>query len=347
MRWEYWPIWFFYIPVVLYALWLSIKYRGLTLFSIANPKMTFGGIFGDDKASSLEAIKDTLHSNVPVSVLLTGDKQRQITQALDYAKKKGFPFVLKPNLGCRGQGVSIVNDPQQLHSYYHSTEQQDILLQEYVEGLEFGIFYIRSPEAESGSLFSIAEKTFPVIKGDGISGIEQLILTNPQLLPMASYYLKKHQHQLSRVLPKGEKLTLVDIGSHCRGAIFIEANHLMSEPLRLQIDNICKSLPEFYFGRLDIRVSDLTTLMKGQGIKVLEVNGVTSEAAHIYDSKNSVFKAYKVMFEQWELAYKVGSVNRARGYKPYTLRAIVGRLFKGYTDKKSKDVKSKKCHLDY
>ena len=44
VRWEFWPMWAFYAPVVVYALLLGLHYRGLTLFTLANPGMPHAGI---------------------------------------------------------------------------------------------------------------------------------------------------------------------------------------------------------------------------------------------------------------------------------------------------------------
>jgi hypothetical protein len=57
-------------------------------------------------------------------------------------------------------------------------------------------------------------------------------------------------------------------------------------------------------------------------MKIVELNGVTSEATHIYDPKFSLFDAYRVLFQQWRIAFEIGDLNRARGIRP----ASVGDL---------------------
>jgi hypothetical protein len=59
---------------------------------------------------------------------------------------------------------------------------------------------------------------------------------------------------------------------------------------------------------------------------VLELNGVTSEATHIYDPKNSLFTAYKVLFSQWRIAFEIGEQNRRRNFAPTSLWALAGLL---------------------
>jgi len=63
--------------------------------------------------------------------------------------------------------------------------------------------------------------------------------------------------------------------------------------------------------------------MAGRYIKVIELNGVTSEATHIYDPKMSLIDAYRVLFEQWRIAFEIGDRNRARGVRPIVIRELV------------------------
>ena len=63
--------------------------------------------------------------------------------------------------------------------------------------------------------------------------------------------------------------------------------------------------------------------MAGRNLKIVELNGVSSEATHIYDPKLSLFQAYRILFEQWEIAFEIGSENRARGCKPATVDELI------------------------
>jgi hypothetical protein len=47
----------------------------------------------------------------------------------------------------------------------------------------------------------------------------------------------------------------------------------------------------FYFGRFDIRTPSLDDFQAGQNFKIVELNGVTSEATSIYDPCNSLLQA--------------------------------------------------------
>ena len=52
-RWEFWPPWLAYLPVVPYILYLGVKHRSLTLFTAANPGIPSGGFAGESKSAIL------------------------------------------------------------------------------------------------------------------------------------------------------------------------------------------------------------------------------------------------------------------------------------------------------
>lgn len=52
----------------------------------------------------------------------------------------------------------------------------------------------------------------------------------------------------------------------------------------------------------------------------IELNGATSEATSIYDEKTSIWQAYRTLYRQWELVYRIGAMNRdggAAGISPW------------------------------
>jgi hypothetical protein len=114
----------------------------------------------------------------------------------------------------------------------------------------------------------------------------------------------------------GQSVQLVEIGTHCRGSIFLDGIDTLTPALEEVIDRIAQGFDGFFFGRFDIRVPSRQDFMAGRNMKIVELNGVTSEATHIYDPKLSLFDAYRVLFEQWRIAFEIGDFNRARGMRP-------------------------------
>ncbi|HET9530021.1 MAG TPA: carboxylate--amine ligase, partial [Blastocatellia bacterium] len=96
--------------------------------------------------------------------------------------------------------------------------------------------------------------------------------------------------------------------------------------LERAIDEISRGFEGFYFGRYDIRTPSIEAFKQGRDFKVIELNGVTSEATSIYDPKNSLFAAYRVLFEQWRIAFEIGAANRARGTPATSIRELAKML---------------------
>jgi hypothetical protein len=116
---------------------------------------------------------------------------------------------------------------------------------------------------------------------------------------------------------------LVELGTHCRGAIFLNGGWVKTAQLEKAFDDISKGFEGFYFGRFDVRTPSIDEFKQGRNFKIIELNGVTSEATHIYDPQNSLLAAYRVLFEQWRLAFEIGAENRQRGVEPTSIRTLV------------------------
>jgi hypothetical protein len=54
------------------------------------------------------------------------------------------------------------------------------------------------------------------------------------------------------------------------------------------------------------------------------LNGAASEATNIYDSRNSLWSAYRTLYRQWKLVYAIGRANKDRGHKPSTVLSVIG-----------------------
>ncbi len=314
-RWEFWPPYLFYPPVVVYIAYLGIRFRSWTLFTAANPAIPAGGFVGESKHEILKRLKNAAPW-LPCSTLLACRVSAQrVAEAEEFMRSHGlqFPVVLKPDAGQRGSGVAIVRSSQQLCEYLaHACFP--VILQEYLPGEEYGVFYYRYPGSERGRVFSVTEKLMPILLGDGESTLEELILADDRAVCMSDFYLRNNAERIQEVPAAGERVQLVEIGTHCRGAIFLEGHDTTTPALEEVISRIALTFDGFFFGRFDIRVPSRQDLMAGRNLKIVELNGVTSEATHIYDPKFSLFDAYRVLFQQWRIAFEIGDLNRARAF---------------------------------
>lgn len=111
-------------------------------------------------------------------------------------------------------------------------------------------------------------------------------------------------------------MRLAFAGSHSRGAIFRNGNHLITQAMEERFEEIANRIPEFYFGRFDIRFSEFSDLQAGRGFTIVEANGAGAESTHIWDRNTSLRKAYSDLFLQYRLLFQIGAENRRRGFKP-------------------------------
>ncbi len=323
-RWEFWSPLVFYPPVFLYIIRLSIKYRSLTLFTSVNPAMFGSGFVGESKAEILYAIKSknfiAQFKLIPSEI----NHSERIATAHEFMSENSFsfPIVLKPDKGERGAGVAIIKTEKDLEDYLAQNKGETII-QEYIAGKEYGVFYYRYPTSAKGKIFAITDKRFPALTGDGRATLEELILQDDRAVCMAKTYCNLHREKLYNVPANGEQIQLVELGTHCRGAVFLDGGEIKTDALENAIDELSKSYEGFYFGRYDIRTPSLADFKKGKNFKVVELNGVTSEATNIYDPKNSLFTAYKILFEQWRIAFEIGAQNRKRGIEPLPVLGVL------------------------
>jgi membrane protein DedA with SNARE-associated domain len=326
-RWEFWPAWLAYVPVVPYILFLGMKHRCLTLFTAANPGIPSGGFVGESKSAILARLP-----RVPDFTLLppamSAEARFQAMAAFMRVRGLAYPVVLKPDVGERGSGVLIVRGDHDARTYLASSNAA-VIVQRYVPGLEFGVFYYRYPGAHEGRILSITEKRFPAVIGDGSSMVADLVLRDERAVCLADLYLRRLAPH--RVPAAGEPVPLAELGTHCRGAIFLNGARLETEALRAAVDAVARTHPGFCSGRFDVRSPSIGDFKAGR-FEVLELNGVTGEATHIYDPSVSLVEAYRVLFRQWRIAFEIGERNRRAGAEPMRLRdllALVRNRFQG------------------
>lgn len=324
-RWEFWPAWLFYPPVGLYCLWLAGKYRGLTLPTAANPGIFSGGMVGESKIATLRELMSASPEFTADAELLTGlTPAERLASLREICLRRNlpYPFILKPDMGQRGAGIKLIRDEVQAASYLAQTNAP-LLVQRYAEGpYEAGVFYYRFPGTQRGEIFAITEKIFPVITGDGRSTIADLIWQNPRARLIADIYLTRLGDRRNEVPPMGQEIKLVEAGNHCQGCIFQNGSHFCTPALMERIDAISQGISGFNIGRYDIRFSSVDDLMAGRNFKIVELNGAASEATSIYDSRNSLWSAYRTLFKQWDLVFAIGAANQRLGHTPTPLPLI-------------------------
>ena len=178
----------------------------------------------------------------------------------------------------------------------------------------FSIFGCPAPRA--ARFFQSPGNALPTVRGDGVNTLESLVLSDERAVCLARAYAHQLGARWYEILPAGGCLRLTELGSHCRGAIFLDGAALLTAPLEAAIEHVSQSFQGFYFGRYDLRAASVEAFQQGR-FKIIELNGVTAEATHIYDPRYRVWQAYRVLFAQWRLAFAIGQANEQRGARVY------------------------------
>lgn len=307
-HWEYWPFGLVYFPVYFYWVWLMLKSRSAFFFNTANPLIKNGGFLMESKKEIYDFIPPLLY---PKTVLIKKEERQQVTTKIN-AAALSFPLVAKPDIGMKGLGVAVVKNREELQAYSNQS-RVDFLVQDFIPyENEVGIFYVRMPNESKGKITGIVGKKFLSVEGNGISTIEELLLKNKRALLQWQALKEAYGATLQNVLKPGETFTLVPYGNHARGAKFIDLSHIIDEGLSVVIDNIAQTVPEFYYGRLDVRFHSWEELREGKAFSIIELNGAGSEPTHIYDPRHSIFFAWKEIIRHLNLLYRISKQNKQR-----------------------------------
>ncbi|QOJ14235.1 MAG: VTT domain-containing protein [Planctomycetia bacterium] len=314
-RHEFWPAWVFYLPLLPWIAWLAVRHRGLMTPTAANPGIARGGgIVGESKWEILSRLP--AEWVVPGALLRSDGGAGRADELASIMDERGwsFPLILKPDVGQRGAGVRLVRDLDAAQRVLANAAVA-MIAQVYHPGPhEAGIFYVRRPSAARGRVFSVTDKEFPEVAGDGERTLEALIRAHPRYRLQAKTYLARLGVRAGERPAVGERVRLAVAGNHCQGTLFRDGSHLVTPALENRIDSIAREFDGFFFGRFDVRYADADELRAGRGFAVIELNGVTSESTNLYDPSWPVWRAYAVLFAQWHELYAVGAENRRRGH---------------------------------
>lgn len=312
LRWEFWPAWAIYVPLIPYIAYLALRYRGITTCTLANPGIPLGGLVGESKWDILRLLPR--NAIVPTTLIEPGPIGTRIAalEATLRDQRWSWPIILKPDVGERGTGVSLVRNQREARIYLQQ-QPAAVLAQSYHPGpYEAGVFYIRMPGESAGRIFSITDKRFPAVTGDGRSPLRTLIWRHPRYRVQANVFLNRLANEADHVPPKGVQVNLGFMGNHCRGSMFLDGAALITPELTAAINAIATNAPGFHFGRFDIRYSNVEAFKAGRDFRIVELNGVLSESTNIYDPSMSFFRAQAVLRRQWRWAYRIGHATRTR-----------------------------------
>ena len=320
------PKWLICVPLVLQWLWLSLRHWSTTLPSAANPFITAGGLVGEGKLEYFRGMGPVARAATARHCAVT-PAMRASKPVVDTAMARAglvFPVIAKPDLGLCGFGVRLVHDEAALADYFAAFPPDQVaLLQQYLpqEG-EAGVLYARRPGEPHGRIIGIALRYFPQALGDGVSCLAQLIAADPRARRVQGRADHEFSLDLSAVPAAGQTVRLATIGATRVGGLYRDGGQHATPALAAAIDAIARDMPDFYFGRFDIRFDELARLEAGLGFAIMEINGAGSEAIQAWDPEVGLARAFGIIFNKQKILFAIGAANRREGHRPIGLRRL-------------------------
>jgi hypothetical protein len=238
--------------------------------------------------------------------------------------------VLKPDVGERGRAVAVARGHDELACYLLRARETTIV-QRFVDGVEFGIFYRRMPGEPRGEIVSIAETHHPMVIGDGRSTLAALLHKGPWIAVRAAARGLFPSDRLCAVPAAGERVPLFEIGFYSHDATFVDRCDLCTPMLERAIGALSSAHSGFFFGRFDVCAASAAALQRGRFL-VIELNGVLAEPTHIYDPATGIAAAFRVLRRQWRDAFAIGAANRALGSRPTPATELVRLCLRRFID---------------
>jgi hypothetical protein len=305
-------------------LFYCAKAKSLFFYAAANPTIENGGFLMESKKKVYDLIPDALK---PLTLYYEADTNFSVLLKDIQQYHLSYPLILKPDIGCKGQGVVKVNNDNSLIKAA-SKFTCSFLLQPYVAyEKEMGLFYVRYPNQQAGFISGIVQKEFVTVIGDGVSTVLELLQQNKRYILQLRALQQLCAQQMDVVLARNEPLVLLPFGNHARGSLFLDASNLINDQLTSTINKVCQQIDGFYYGRLDIKYESLELLEQGKNFCIIELNGAGSEPTHIYDPKHSIFFAWKEIIRHWKMLYQVSVINHKKGF-PYLSFEAGRNMFK-------------------
>ena len=322
-KFEFWPWKIFYAPLLPYYLFLSAKCRSLTFPSVVNTCLQNGGFFEENKKEILTNIPEEY---LPKSLYIERDSDYPSINSQMKNRDLAFPVIAKPLDEQRGKNVEIIYNEAELLKYYLKVSKA-FVIQEFIQfPIELAILYSRMPDQKQGLVSSVTIKDFLSVIGDGKQTIEKLLKGNFRAVLIWQELLVNAKIDFQRIPAFGETVIVEKIGNHCRGTIFRNASEIDKAKTATAIDKFMTDFDGFNYGRFDIKVNSIEDLYASKNIKVLELNGVNADAAHIFDPKYKLLKAYKDVAWHWKRLSDLAGYNSDLGHVPCSFKALWKRM---------------------
>lgn len=203
---------------------------------------------------------------------------RSIAAARIYAKKIGYPLIVKPNSGSQGFGVAMVHSDAELVRALRHVHAHDkiALVQKPVRGRDYRVVVL------DGKVISAYERIPLHVEGDGRSTVAGLLRKKQRQFiaaerdtwirsndPRIKAKLRTQKLRLSSTLPKGKKIYLLDNANLSTGGDAVDVTDTIHPDFASIAVRLTKDMGLRLCG-VDIMCPDITK--PASSYRILEIN---------------------------------------------------------------------------
>jgi len=247
-----------------------------------------------DIASDKELTKALLmNQNIPVP---EGAKVGNVINLLKEGERIGYPLVLKPRYGCKGEGIILnISSEKELVKVYNNMKNKykDLIIEKYVEGNDYRVCIV------DNKVVAVSLRKPPCIIGDGKNTLKELIrdlnndsirgydherpLTKVKIDDELLSFLSKQDINLNNIPLKGQKVLLRQNANLSTGAIAIDCTSDISEENKKICIRVAKAVGLDRCG-IDIKTKDISQPLSKNGV-IIEVNAAPGIRMHLHPFK--------------------------------------------------------------
>ena len=226
--------------------------------------------------------------NLPVS---KGERVYNVIDLLRTAERIGYPVVLKPEFGSKGNGVilNIKTEKELLKCYQKLLEEfKEIIVEKYYQGDDYRVCVV------GNKVVAVSKRIPPVVVGDGQKTIKELIdeinsddlrgvdhekpLTKIKVDEEVMRNLSENNYNLSSVLSDGEKVYIRKNSNLSTGGTAVDYTDQISDENKEICIRAAKTIGLDICG-IDICTNDISKSLMSEGA-ILEVNAAPGLRMH-------------------------------------------------------------------
>lgn len=238
-----------------------------------------------DKALTKELLKN---QKIPVA---RGGKVHNIISLLKEGEKIGYPLVLKPRYGSKGEGVylSICSERELVSAYTQLNKKfKELIIEEYIEGNDYRVCVV------DYSVVAVSLRNPPFVVGDGKQNIKELIrklnsnplrgidherpLTKVRIDNEVLKCLENMELALNYIPKKGEKVKLRENANISTGGVAIDYTEKICAENKEMCIRAAKAIGLDICG-IDIKSLNIEKPILGQGV-IMEINAAPGIRMH-------------------------------------------------------------------